>query len=187
MTQRIKIIGGSLKGKKLPFSIPDKRLRPTSAKVREALFDILRERIMGAAFLDLYAGSGAVGFEALSRGAAKVYFVDNSHTAISAIKAIPLFSGNKSNRAIVSTAAESLKRFAKNGETFDVVYVDPPYHSDEIELVLPLLGIDSVLKEDAVVVVEHFLKTAMPETSGALTLKRPYRYGDTVLSLYTFK
>ncbi|KJU82373.1 hypothetical protein MBAV_005435 [Candidatus Magnetobacterium bavaricum] len=86
----------------------------------------------------------------------------------------------------MATAAEALKRLATQTEAFDIVYVDPPYHGDEPDIALPLIGTGNVLKTGAVVIVEHFSKRTMPETSGRLRLKRSYRYGDTMLSLYAF-
>ncbi|WP_040334611.1 16S rRNA (guanine(966)-N(2))-methyltransferase RsmD [Candidatus Magnetobacterium casense] len=180
----MRITGGSSKGRMLASAGAGKGVRPTGAKVRQALFNILREGIVGAAFLDLYAGSGAVGFEALSRGAAWVCFVDKDPAAIDNIKRYPPFCSTPNNQAIVAPAAEALKKFAIHSETFDVVYVDPPYNSDEIDITLPLIGTGSVLKKDAVVIVEHPSRRSMSEISERLTLKRSYRYGDTMLSVY---
>ncbi|KJU82184.1 hypothetical protein MBAV_005624 [Candidatus Magnetobacterium bavaricum] len=182
----MRITAGSSKGRRVVSARPGKGLRPTGAKVRQAVFDILREGVIDAAFLDLYAGSGAVGFEALSRGAARVCFIDRDPAVISDIKRYPLFSSTVGNQAIVATAEEALKRLAARAETFDVVYVDPPYHGDELDIALPLIGSGNVLKTAALVIVEHFSKRPVPETSGRLTIKRSYRYGDTMLSLYTF-
>ncbi|MBF0592394.1 MAG: 16S rRNA (guanine(966)-N(2))-methyltransferase RsmD [Nitrospirae bacterium] len=181
----MRITGGRLKGRRVASARAGKGLRPTGAKVREALFDIIREGVVEATFLDLYAGSGAVGFEAISRGAARVCFVDQNPATINAIKRYPPFSATPNNRAIVATATESLRRFAAKGETFDIVYVDPPYHGGEIDIVLPLIGTGNVLNKGAVVIIEHPSKRPMPKTSGRLTLKRSYKYGDTVLSVYS--
>lgn len=181
----MKIISGSLKGKRISAKV-GKGLRPTSAKVREACFDILGAGVKGANFLDLYAGTGTVGFEALSRGSAGVLFVDISDSSIKAIRAQPLFAQSPLNRAINGKASTVLKKLDRDGETFGIVFVDPPYGSEEIDVVLPILGSGTggLLDEGAVVVVEHFFKRPVPEAAGCLVLRRSYRYGDTMLSFY---
>lgn len=199
----MRITGGSFKGKAISAGAAS-GVRPTAAKVRQALFNILGGTIEGAAFLDLYAGSGTVGAEALSRGAAKAVFVDSDSANIKTLRTLQetfqkTFQETRGAapdapdapnapdvkvRVIQSDAARALKQLASEGERFDIVFVDPPYGSSELELALPILGEAETLTGGAVVVVEHFYKKHTAESAGALRLRKRYRYGDTVLSLY---
>jgi 16S rRNA (guanine966-N2)-methyltransferase len=187
----MRISGGLLKGRKLgpqkAFSKKGKEdaLRPTSSKVREALFDILRSKMEGAAFLDLFAGTGTVGVEALSRGAATVYFVEDNPMRCRVIRDFLAGTG-LADRAFVHTkrALDFLKEAARKGMTFGIIFADPPYGSGETDKVLPLIDTSSVLAEGGSVIVEHSSK--MTPCSGLQSLRviRSYRYGDTMLTLY---
>lgn len=162
-----------------------KPLRPTSGKVREALFDILRGRMENSRFLDLYAGTGAVGIEALRQGAAEVLFVEagrgNAGEISNALKKFRLDGKGK----ITTRKVLSFIEWAEiNGMTFDIIFLDPPYHTEEIIHALDALGKSNILSGDGVVVAEHFQKRHLPDTFGALLKIRDYIYGDTVLSLY---
>ncbi len=162
------------------------RLRPTSSKVREALFDILRDRIEQASFVDLYAGTGTVGFEALSRGAQRAVFVEPDALRSGKIRSSAAELGfHDTSRVIKNEACEFLKMAIAGQEIFDIFFLDPPYQSDEIERVLPIIGENKLLSEKGLVIVEHFSKKKVPETAGILSMAKTYKYGDTVLTLYT--
>lgn len=187
----MRISGGHLKGRKIAaqrkvFAGKNEtdELRPTSSKVREALFDILRNDTIDAIFLDLYAGTGTVGFEALSRGAGQVYFVEENKIRYSAIQD----SINKiglGDRAFAQKqqASDFLKRASLSGLRFDIIFVDPPYASDEINRIFPLMDMSGVLKEGGCVIIEHSSRKVMPKEN-LLDLIKNYRYGDTTLTLY---
>jgi 16S rRNA (guanine966-N2)-methyltransferase len=187
----MRISGGTVKGrhtatrsllKKKPSG---ERLRPTSSKVREALFDILRDRIAGLSFVDLYAGTGTVGLEALSRGAGRAIFVEPQELRIRTIKrCVDDFGFQDTALIIRGKAREFLERASAAGERFGIIFVDPPYDSEEIEKVLPVIGEGEVLERDGMVIVEHFFKKEVPETAGRLRVNRSYRYGDTTLTFY---
>jgi 16S rRNA (guanine966-N2)-methyltransferase len=187
----MRISGGLLKGRKLgpqkAFSRKGKEdvLRPTSSKVREALFDILRNKMDGAVFLDLFAGTGTVGFEALSRGAATTYFVEDNPVRCRAIRDFLTRLG-LADRAFVHTkrALDFLKEAARKGMTFDIIFADPPYASDEIDIILPLVDTSPVLAEGGSVMVEHPSRTTPCSGLQSLAFIRNYRYGDTMLTLY---
>jgi 16S rRNA (guanine(966)-N(2))-methyltransferase RsmD len=160
-----------------------RQLRPTSSKVREALFDILRERIDDALFVDLYAGTGTVGLEALSRGAKKAVFVEQSYARVKTIKENIMTLGFKGKADIIrGLACDFVVRYA--GEHVDICFVDPPYQSDEIARVLPLIGKKDFLCQHGIIIVEHFYKKNVPEEAGNVVMKRSYRYGDTMLTVY---
>jgi len=160
-------------------------LRPTSAKVREALFDILRNDIGNASFLDLYAGTGTIGLEALSRGAARALLVENDSVRCRAIQDFIDRTG-LAGKAVVykQPAAEFLKRTSLPGSSFDIVFADPPYASPETAEIPHLVGGSDILKQGGCLVIEHSSKAEMPAEAGLLQLVKKYRYGDTMLSLY---
>jgi len=187
----MRISGGIAKGRwivtKRLFSraLKDGKLRPTSSKVREALFDIMKDRIEGASFVDLYAGTGAVGLEALSRGAGKAVFVEPNELRVRTIRRnVDKFGFSGKAEVVKGMAYEFLKRASAKNKSFDIFFLDPPYYSEEIMKPLPLIGEKGLLKDGGTVIVEHSLKRKMPETAGKLKMIRSYRYGDTILTLY---
>jgi 16S rRNA (guanine966-N2)-methyltransferase len=187
---KLRISGGESKGRTLK-SPRHKGLRPTSDKVREALFSILGGRVPGASVLELFAGTGAVGIEALSRDAARAVFVDSSAKAARLIRENLDALGYRERGAVVTKdALMFLKKTACELGPFDIVFIDPPYHEDVGVKTLAALGeageedTPDYLSPDAVVVFEHFKKYAAPERQGRLVKKKDYVYGDTVLSVY---
>jgi 16S rRNA (guanine966-N2)-methyltransferase len=164
------------------------RVRPTSSKVREALFDILRNRIEGACFVDLYAGTGTVGLEALSRGAGYGFFVEPNELLVGMIKKALQDIGFLDKAVVLKERAdEFLLKAALRNERFDIFFIDPPYQSEEVDTVLPMIGEKNLLKENGLVIVEHFFKKALPERAGSLKIDRTYRYGDTMLTKYALR
>lgn|SRR5574341_219 len=175
----MRVTGGTGRGRKL--KVPGGGVRPTSDKVKQALFNILGERIAGSAFLDLFAGAGGIGIEALSRDAERVVFVDASRASLDIIKHNIELAGFLERAQIVSSKAEAYLR--KSAEQFDIVFLDPPY-AEELKPLLERIAESDVLKQDGIVVAEHFKKQPSPETAGGLTLYREAKYGDTVLAFY---
>jgi 16S rRNA (guanine966-N2)-methyltransferase len=190
----MRISGGMAKGRKtvsknlFTKTMAGERVRPTSSKVREALFDIVRNRIEGARFVDLYAGTGTVGLEALSRGAGYAFFVEPNELLVGLIKKALQDIGLLDKAAVLKGRAdEFLLNAAHRNEQFDIFFIDPPYQSSEIETSLPLIGEKDFLREDGIVIVEHFFKKALPDRAGSLRIDRTYRYGDTMLTKYTLR
>jgi len=164
------------------------KTRPTSDRLRETLFNILAPRIEGVRFLDLCAGSGAIGIEALSRGAAHVTFVDHSRQMYALIETnLKILSADDDEVEVVSKEASGfLRKHAKReGEPFDIVFFDPPYEAD-YEDVLNDLGDDAgqLLAKEAVVIVEHSRKKVPNDEFGALRRYRLVKQGDSCLSFY---
>jgi 16S rRNA (guanine(966)-N(2))-methyltransferase RsmD len=187
----VRISSGRLKGrkvvtsKKIFTSAEGDELRPTSAKVREAIFNILQAEIDQAMFLDLYAGTGAVGLEALSRGAEKVVFVESSSVRSKAVADYIHKIGVEDRAAVYREEAETfLQRAVRTGMQFDIIFVDPPYQSDEIDRVLPYIEEYNMLKENGCLLVEHSSKIALPEHIQKIKLTKNYKYGDTMITLY---
>jgi 16S rRNA (guanine966-N2)-methyltransferase len=177
----MRITGGTGRGTRLRVPAGD-RVRPTADKVKQALFNILGERVRGAAFLDLYAGTGGIGIEALSRGASRAVLVDDSRKSLQVIRRNVEQAGCGSAAQIVASKAESYIR--KTEERFGIVFLDPPY-TQETGPLLELIAGSELLEPGAVVVAEHFKKQLSPESAGRLVLYREARYGDTVLAFYT--
>jgi 16S rRNA (guanine966-N2)-methyltransferase len=168
--------------------------RPTSDRLRETLFNVLATRIESAVFADLYAGSGAVGIEALSRGASLVYFVDQAAPAIEAIRgnlaSLEIRSGFQIERSSVSAALGRLGTLGAQGPC-TIVFLDPPYTAaGDYASTLALLGRQaaSLLTADGLVVAEHSRKMPQPlaESYGPLRRYRVLEQGDAGLSFYSF-
>jgi len=180
----VRIVGGLAKGRRL--AAPASATRPTSDRVRESLFNALESRIAlsGARVLDLFAGTGAVGLEALSRGAARVVLIDQSRAAVEVIRenARLLAGGGGDVQIHQQDARIALAALADAGVRFDVVYLDPPYASPLYEPLLEESG--RLLEETGTVVAEHFHKRALPETIGGLVSTRSVRIGDHKLTFY---
>jgi 16S rRNA (guanine966-N2)-methyltransferase len=162
------------------------QVRPTSDRLRETLFNVLAPRIEGARFLDLCAGSGAVGIEALSRGAAHATFVDRSRKMCGLIESNLDLCGvpEEETEVVLSEAAEFLRRVAaRNEPKWDIAFFDPPYATDYLPA-LAAFGTGAVLHEDGVLVVEHHHKNELKDDVGDIRRWRILKQGDSALSFY---
>ena len=178
----MRVIGGISRGRRLagPRGL---NVRPTADHVKEALFNILAERMAGARFLDLFAGTGNIGIEALSRGARQVTFVESSPAAGRVLRAnLRLCGFGHPADVRLMTVSSFLKQCRE--PAYDIVFLDPPYQAQEMEKVLSSLGRDAIIRANGVVVVEHFHKSPLDDRIGHLALVKTYRYGDTCLSVY---
>jgi 16S rRNA (guanine966-N2)-methyltransferase len=182
MTRIIAGFAGSL-----TLSVPASGTRPTSDRVREAIFSALesRDAIDGARVLDLYAGSGALGLEAASRGAAAVTLVDSSGAATAAARknaAHILKAAPKRRTVTVETSGSPVQSFVDGARQFwDIVFLDPPYELSNDEVTRNLVALVPRLDPDAVVVLERGSRDPQPELPAGLQLDRRKDYGDTVL------
>ncbi|MGA8108481.1 MAG: 16S rRNA (guanine(966)-N(2))-methyltransferase RsmD [Acidobacteriaceae bacterium] len=162
--------------------------RPTSDRLRETLFNVLAPRIGGAVFLDLYAGSGAVGIEALSRGAQEAIFVEQAEAALRTIRANLTALGIRGGYALEARAVGAgLRRLAEAGRAADIVFLDPPYQAaKEYAAALGLLGGECVglLSAGAVVIAEHEKRRDLDARYGRLARSRVLKQGDAALSFY---
>jgi len=174
----MRITGGTGRGRKLKVPAGEK-VRPTSDKVKQALFNILGDRVPGSFFLDLFAGAGGVGIEAMSRGAECVVFVDGDRGSLEVVRHNIELTGFAEHAEVVLAKAETFLK--KRSGPYDIVFLDPPYSMEMLPL-LQLVAGSGLLKADAVVIAEHFRKQPSPDTAGTLTLEREARYGDTVLA-----
>jgi len=173
----MRVIAGVARGHSL-IAPRDRGTRPITDRVKETLFGILGERVPEARVLDLYAGSGAIGIEALSRGAEHVTFVEQSRAAITALRA----NLDRTDLGASATIAPfDVERFLARTteEAWDLVFLDPPYELRAI--VAPLRAVEPHLAPDAMVVIKHFWRTEVPELPGLQSV-RQRRFGETMLS-----
>lgn len=184
----MRVIAGEFRSR--PLAAPKGMdTRPTSDRLRETLFNVLAPRVADAVFLDLYAGSGAVGIEALSRGAREAIFVENAEAALRAIRANLSSLGIRGGYALETrSVAAALKRLSSAGRTADIVFLDPPYaDAAEYASALGLLGGEcaSLLAAGGVVVAEHLKKVELADAYGGLVRSRVLKQGDSALSFYS--
>lgn len=159
-SNQLRIIGGEWRGRKLRF--PDApNLRPTPDRVRETIFNWLMPMIHGARCLDLFAGSGALGLEALSRGAAFTTFVDSHKIVTQALDAHLAILNSKDKAEVLQT--DSVKFLNNTAQKFDLVFLDPPYHLDLMPKVIPLLENNGWLSNDAMLYLEIEKRQSLPE------------------------
>ncbi len=183
----MRIITGKYKGRviQMPAGI-----RPTQDKVRKALFDILQDT-SGLSFLELFAGSGAVGIEALSQGAQEVLFVEQDSRRAEKIKHNLSVLGLSAYRVLGMDVLRAIKQLKQENKKFDIIFLDPPYYKGPNSLAesltkktLQTLSDYDILSADGFVITQHFKKDNLPDALGVLTLFRQSRYGDTLLSFY---
>lgn len=186
----MRVIGGEFRSRLLTAP-PGSGTRPTSDRLRETLFNVLSSRIGGARFADLYAGSGAVGIEALSRGAHSCLFVERAVPAVAALRknlqSLSIVQGVQLEARPVSKVLEALRA---GNMLFDVVFLDPPYEAAAEYLgTLTALGgaAQGLLNPDALVVAEHAKRTPLPERIAALRRTRLLEQGDAALSFYALQ
>jgi 16S rRNA (guanine966-N2)-methyltransferase len=185
----MRIIAGTFRSRHLQ-SLKGLALRPTSDKLRETLFNVLGELVVGSRFLDFFAGTGAVGIEALSRGASEAIFVEKHPPAVALIKrnleSLAIASGARvlpldALKALDRLAGEPIVSHARN----DILFLDPPYsEKSQYAEVLSFLGAGNLLAEGGVVIAEHHRALDLPASSGKLERVRVLRQGDAALSFY---
>jgi len=181
----MRIITGQYKGRQLkaPGGI-----RPTEDRIRKSLFDIIDPE--GQSFLELFAGSGSVGFEALSQGASGVLFVEKERGNVKVIEEnARLLTGGDAGKAsrieVLTGDALSIVPFlARKGRKFDLIFLDPPYYMGTSEKMLQLLGEYDILFCSGTIIVQHFKKDAVSERAGGLEAFRKSKYGDSILTFY---
>ncbi len=181
----MRIIAGSYRGLRLK-TLRGQSLRPTSDQMRETLFDVLDERIRGARFLDLYAGTGAVGMEALSRGAVEAVFVERRRSAVELIRRNLINLEIHTGFQVMACGAETaISRLVDDGARFDFVFLDPPYAAiREYHSTLRECGRSGILHPEGLVIVEHARHHRLEERYGTLARFRLLRHGDSQFAFY---
>jgi 16S rRNA (guanine(966)-N(2))-methyltransferase RsmD len=153
--------------------------------VKEALFNILAGDVLDSVWWDLFAGTGAIGIEALSRGAATAAFAERDRTALASLRAnLDALGVSDQARILPMDALAALDVCTRNGERFDCVFLDPPYRGDDATRCIEGLAPGTVLRENALLVVQAFHKTILPGHVGTLARSWERRYGETRLTVY---
>ena len=182
----MRIIGGTFRSRQLKSS-SKMALRPTSDRLRETLFNVIATRVPDSRFLDLFAGSGAVGIEAISRGSREAVFVESHAAAAQLIRAnLGLLGIVREARILPVDARKALEKLAaEKGSTFDLIFLDPPYAAaEDYERVLEYLGGSPLVEGDSLVIVEHRRNFDLSPAYGTLARVRILRQGDASLSFY---
>ena len=175
----MRIITGSQRGKKLT-ALEGEQVRPTTDRVKESLFNILQFGIEGRRFLDLFAGSGQIGLEALSRGAGEAVFVDASRDSVKVLEKTVAATGFQDRSQIVP--GDYAVFLAGNSKPFDIAFLDPPYRKGILQKALPLTA--RQMNPGGVILCEHPLGEELPERAGEFQRGKSYRYGKIMLTVY---
>ncbi len=175
----MRIITGLRRGRRLTAP-PGEEVRPTPERVKEALFNILQFSLEGRSFLDLFAGTGQIGLEALSRGASRCTFVDSSKRSLAFLrKNIAAASFEDASRVFEGDFAAFL---SGTRETFDLAFLDPPYRTGLLQRALP--AVTNRMAPGGTVICEHPSDETLPDTAGEFQKERTYRYGKVMLTVY---
>ncbi len=180
----MRVIAGSSKGKiiKAPKGF---HTRPTSDRVKEALFSMIHFYVPGSIVLDLFSGTGSLGIEALSRGAETVYFVDNHPMSIKIIKDnIDSVGFLVKSVVLFCNAQKAIKKLAFLKKQIDIIFMDPPYNQDHILPCIHAVAENNILKRSGLIVVEHDQKDYLPEHIEVFSKIKEKKYGNTIITIY---
>lgn len=180
----MRIIAGDAKGRRI--TTPSGRdTRPTSDRVKESLFNILGDRVPDAVVLDLFAGTGNLGLESLSRGAKLSIFIDFNRDSIKIIKEnIKLLKYEGNCEVYHNDAVSALNILAKREIKFDIIFVDPPYHKELVPAVIDKISELDLMKGSGIIAAEHDVKDCLPDRISNMISYKSSAYGDTVLTFY---
>ncbi len=180
----MRIIAGRFKGMSLP-TLRGKTFRPTTERVREAVLSILGPKVEGARILELFAGSGAFGFEALSRGAASVVFVDKDKKAAATIAETARMLGLTDSASILAMdALRAVEKLAREGDGFSIIYLDPPYQSGWIAKIMNAPALTTLFAADGVMLVEKGIHTPDSPLPDMFRKTVARQYGDTLVEIF---
>jgi 16S rRNA (guanine(966)-N(2))-methyltransferase RsmD len=181
----MRIISGTSKGRRL-VTPRNRSLRPTSDRVKESIFNILREEIEGRMVLDLFAGTGNLGIEALSRGARKVVFVEKERHALELIQRnLAQLGLEEQSEVLPIDVNQAIRILKQRGKTFNLIFMDPPYEKGLIAKTLLKLRSHPVYHRDSLLVIEHHRREVLPPILQGWNLIRQRQTGETVISFLT--
>ncbi len=182
----MRIVAGQAKGRKL-FAPKGRHVRPTADQVREALFSLLGPRILNAQVLDLFAGTGALGLEALSRGAAHAVFVEKARQVRSVLERNILELGFEArSNVVLGDALEAISILERKKKLFDVIFLDPPYKGSLLSKALYAIGVSELLGSKAIIAAEH-PSSCVPDLPKILRTVTTKSYGGTGLSIIEYQ
>ncbi|HOF02696.1 MAG TPA: 16S rRNA (guanine(966)-N(2))-methyltransferase RsmD [Atribacterota bacterium] len=181
----MRIIAGLYRGFILQ-SFSGKSIRPTPGKVREAIFDIIGAKIVGAEFLDLFAGTGAMGIEAISRGAKSVTFVEIDKRAVVLLQNnLKKIDQNMFDNIYKMDYLKALKLFNSAKNSFDIIFLDPPYYKDYFQSSLKVIEEGSILKDNSLIIVQHPIRLTVKNNFKNLLCIKEKKYGSTWVTMFT--
>jgi len=180
----MRIIGGRARGLTL-YTPKGLSVRPTSDRVKKSIFDILYD-LEGRSFIDLYAGSGNMGLEALSRGASRVVFVEKNRTCVETIRRnLILMHAESSSEVVEASVEQGIRRLLHRKEDFDIIFADPPYEGGYVAKTLKLLRQGySLLRDSGLFILQHSVREEPGEDPVPFVLEQRRRYGDTLVSFF---
>jgi len=183
----MRVIGGNARGRRL--KVPKgQSVRPTSGRVKEALFNILPRDLSGIKLLDLFAGTGNVSIEAISRGAAEAILIDSSVESGKVIREnLRRLRFTDRTRVWITPVFRALRLLARRGESFDMIFLDPPYECNWIEASLKMIAQGSLLRSSGTLIVEHSAREEVKSDYGALVMDDQRNYSGTLLSFFKHK
>jgi 16S rRNA (guanine966-N2)-methyltransferase len=185
MIPLMRIISGASKGRRLARP-KGQTIRPTSDRVKESLFNILGEGVRDKVVLDLFAGTGNLGIEALSRGATRVVFVENEGQALGIIQGnLQQCDMTPRSEILPMDVNRAIERLHRKRERFDLIMMDPPYRQGFLQATLEHLEVYPIHHEDSLVIIEHDRREGFPESLKAWKLLRDRTFGDTRISFVT--
>ena len=176
----MRVITGACRGRRLVSPKGDD-VRPTTDNVKESVFSIIQFSVEGRSFLDAFAGSGQMGIEALSRGAKRAVFVDNSRSSLDVVRKNLELTGLKASSQVI--AADTLSYLSSCRERFDIAFLDPPYKQGLLQNALELLP--SVMNGSGYIICEHSSDEKLPERIGSFMIKKCYKYGKIMITVYS--
>lgn len=180
----LRVISGKARGLKLNAP-KNEDVRPTTDRVKESLFNIISEYIIDGDVLDLFAGTGSLGIECLSRGANKSVFVDLKRSSIDIVKSNIKKARVEDNSEVLNLDYKlAIDKLKAKSYKFDMIFMDPPYYENLFIDALKKIDESNILKEDGIIIVEHDTKEEFPENIGKLTKERSKKYGNTTLTFY---
>jgi 16S rRNA (guanine966-N2)-methyltransferase len=182
----MRVISGKCKGHPLK-AVPGQSTRPTTDKVKESIFNMIGPYFNGGLGLDLFAGSGGLGIEALSRGIDKVVFVDRDYLAIKTVRNnVESVQLNNQVEIYRNDAERALKALIKRDISFDLIFLDPPYYDQKLNALISIIDSNQLIKKEGMMVVEHSVEVSLPEQIGNLSRTRKEQYGITIISIYSY-
>ena len=180
----LRVISGKARGLKLDTP-KNQDVRPTTDRVKESLFNMINSYIMDSNILDLFAGTGSLGIECLSRGAKNCVFVDKSKDSINIVRSNVKKARVENESTILNVDfKDAVKRLSTQNQKFDVIFMDPPYYENMFIECLKSIDEFNLLDEDGIIVVEHDTKDLFEESIGRLNKSREKKYGNTTLTFY---
>ncbi|MBP2240009.1 16S rRNA (guanine(966)-N(2))-methyltransferase RsmD [Cytobacillus eiseniae] len=180
----MRVVSGTRKGKQLK-AVPGHSTRPTTDKVKEAIFNMVGPYFEGGVCLDLFAGSGGLGIEALSRGADKAIFVDRDGKAIQTIhENVKICEFEDQSEIFRNDAERALKAILKRELTFHRIFLDPPYKKQQLLKLLEFIQAEDLLEEDGLIICEHGSEIVLPPIVGQLVQRKQEKYGMIAITIY---